>query len=60
MIYISENDERNDSKLNKESAQSIVKNLREKFGAVDKDIFVYAYPTEDEMTDLQQIELKKV
>jgi len=34
------------TELNKESAQSIVKNLREKFGIVDKDIFIYAYPTE--------------
>jgi len=37
---------RNLAKLNKESAQSVVKNLREKFGIVDKDIFIYAYPTE--------------
>jgi len=41
------------AKLNKESAQSVVKYLREKFDIVDKDIFIYAYPTKDGMTDLQ-------
>jgi len=37
---------KNLTELNKESAQSVIKYLREKFGIVDEDISIYAYPTE--------------
>jgi len=51
---------KNLTELNKESAQSVVNYLREKFGIVDEDISIYAYPTEGLDDRLAKDEVKKV
>jgi len=50
---------KNLTELNKESAQSVVKYIREKFG-IDKDISIYAYPSDGLDDKLAIDRVKKV